>query len=128
MTRYGSAGGCRAADVAGRSLMWSAGGSGLAAPYGGGREPVAEPSAAVVQPGGDRPDGRAHDLGYFLVRVTLDVGEVDRELDFVRQVVQGAQDVGVGQPVQRLRFGRVARAAVARCGLRTRCSAAARGA
>src|SRR4029077_2124900 len=67
---------------------------------------VAEAATAPVEAGHDRADGGAHDLGDLLVGVALDVGQVDGHPELFREVAQGPQDLRVGQPVQRLRFGR----------------------
>ncbi len=64
-----------------------------------------QPGPAAVQPGHHRADRRAHHLGNLLVRVSLDVGQVDRHPEILGQRAQRAQDVGVGQPVQRLGLG-----------------------
>src|SRR5580692_1276874 len=67
-------------------------------------ELLADLAAAAVQPGHDRADRGAHDLRDLPVRVTLDVGEVDRGAELVRQAAQRAQQVGVGHVVERLRL------------------------
>jgi asparagine synthase (glutamine-hydrolysing) len=65
-------------------------------------ELLADLAAAAVQAGHDRSDRGAHDLRDFPVRVALDVGEVDRGPELVRQAPQRAQQVGVGHVVQGL--------------------------
>ncbi len=71
-----------------------------------GRELVPQPPAAAVQPGHHGADRRAHDLGDLFVRVPLDVGQVHRNAELLGQVAERAQDLGVGQPVERFRLGR----------------------
>ena len=67
---------------------------------------VAQPAAAAVQPRHHRADRGAHDLGDLLVGVALDVGQVHGDPELLGQVPQRAQDLGVGQPVERLGLGR----------------------
>ena len=67
---------------------------------------VAQPAAAAVQPRHHRADRGAHDLGDLLVGVALDIGQVHRDPELLGQVPQRAQDLRVGQPVERLRLGR----------------------
>ena len=70
------------------------------------RQPLAELFAAPVQPGHHGADRRAHHLGDLLVGIALDVGEVDRHPELLRQVAQRPQHVGVSHPVERLGLGR----------------------
>jgi asparagine synthase (glutamine-hydrolysing) len=67
---------------------------------------LADLAATAVQPRHDRADRGAHDLRDLPVRVALDVGQVDRGAELVREAAQRAQQVGVGHVVQRLGFGR----------------------
>ena len=76
---------------------------------------VAKLPAAAVQPRHHRADRRAHDLRDLLVREALDVGEVHRDPEVLRQLLQGFLDVVVGQPVHRLDLGGAQPAA--RCAL-----------
>jgi asparagine synthase (glutamine-hydrolysing) len=68
-------------------------------------ELLADLAAAAVQPGHHRADRGAHDLRDLPVGVTLDVGEVDRGAELLRQAAQRAQQVGVGHVVERLGLG-----------------------
>src|SRR5438105_10152613 len=76
----GSATGCSPADTGQRVKLIRANGSAghggkpLAGCVGGELVPQAAPSP--VQPGHDRPDRGAHDVGDLLVRVPLDVREI----------------------------------------------------
>ena len=74
-------------------------------------QPRPELLAAAVQAGHDGAERGPHDLGDLLVGVALDVGQVDRGAEALRQLAQGPQNVGVGQPVHRLVLGRPGRLA-----------------
>src|SRR6201989_2949495 len=63
-------------------------------------ELLADLAAAAVQPGHDRTDRGAHDLRDLPVRVALDVGQVDRGAELVRQAAKRAQQVRVGHVVE----------------------------
>jgi asparagine synthase (glutamine-hydrolysing) len=67
-----------------------------------GQQLLADLAAAAVQARHDRADRSAHDLRDLAVRVALDVGQVDRGAELVRQLAKRAEQVGVGGAGERL--------------------------
>ena len=105
-----SPGGSRPPTYAGGNRAWrrlGAGGMGGGRGQHAGRQQLlADLAAAAVQAGHDRADRGAHDLGDLPVRVALDVGQVDRGAELVREPAKRAQQVGVGGVGERLGLGR----------------------
>jgi hypothetical protein len=65
-----------------------------------GRELVAQLLPAPVQPRHHGTDRDSQDLGDFLVRVALDIGQVDHRAEPGRQSAERLDDLGAGQPPQ----------------------------
>ncbi len=66
-----------------------------------------ELASATVQAGHHRADRGAHDLGDLLVREALDIGQIDREPELLRNLLQRRLDIAVGQMLERLGFSRL---------------------
>ena len=62
-----------------------------------GLELLADLAATAVQAGHDRADRSAHDLGDLAVGVALDVGQVDRGAELVRQPAKRPEQPGPEQ-------------------------------
>src|ERR1035438_9925022 len=66
---------------------------------------LAQLPASAMQSRHHRADRRGHDVGDLLVGEAFHVGQVDRDAELLGEGLQGTLDIGIGQPLQRLRLG-----------------------
>ena len=67
-------------------------------------EHLAQLLAPAVQARHHGADRRAHNVSDLPVGEALDIGEVDRDPELLRQRLKGLVDVGVGQPLRGFGF------------------------